>query len=129
MKFRQQEIEADIQETQHFIEQIDDDIAVGLKHAAKDAGVKIDVPAAIAPKKVNRLTPKASGPEIESVLMFIPLEKKHAVKISEIRAKVEFGRKVLEWIMLQLFKMGKIAKVGKSNQMRYYKKGRTLKQG
>ena len=109
-----------IQVHEEFIARIDTDIAIGLQHAAKEAGMSVAIPGSgEAPKKVDRLTPKASDLEIASVLMCIPLEKKHAVKIGAIRERTEFDQKVMEWIMLQLFKAGKIAKVGRGNQMEY----------
>jgi len=125
LKSQQQEIDAKIDALEKGVAKVDEDIAVGLKHAAKDVGVSINVFDTAAPKKkVNRLTPKASDPEIASVLLFIPLKEKHALKVGEIRAKTKFNRREIEWIIGRLLKAGKIQKIGTGNQTTYFKVGK-----
>ena len=85
LRQQRDQVDAQIRDIEKQLESIDVDIAIGLAHAAKDAGLKIDVSRRVNGKpEATGTAPRANEDNLQKIWATLPLGDKNAMTIGEI---------------------------------------------
>jgi hypothetical protein len=121
LEARRREIDVEIEETRKHLDEIDSSIAVGLTHAAKDAGLKINLEAQKSEKTAPASTATEPAVPLRVLIDNIPSGVENAVTIGGIKKTLNVSdSKLVMSALSKLLRNNTVKTVGQRRGKRYY---------
>ena len=133
LQSQRDQIERDLAELQRRIESMDHDVAIGLTHAVRSAGLKVNLATPVngkASTSSSHSNQALTDEVVSKVVAAIPESKSHAVTIGALRKEIKISdTKVLSSALKRLIAQKKVKTVGERRAKRYFSGPVTLTQG
>jgi len=119
------EIDTEIERLRSQLEEVENNIAVGLRHAAKGAGIKLELKQKMnggAPPVVTGSGGKAPDAVLAKVLSIVPLGRQHASTFGAISKSVDIadGKEIAK-VLKRLAAEKKVKTIGERRGKRYFR--------
>jgi len=115
---QRKEAEKQLAELHKALVTLDEDIAVGLQHSARDAGIKINIGA--VKKHMAAAAPK-DDKILDAIVRVVPEGKSNAVTSVQIAKDAKLDGGVVSKAMPRLLRSKSVKKIGERRAKRYYR--------
>lgn len=115
-------IDEEVMELEAHLEKIDQDIAIALKHAASDAGFRLDIGGTGGSRRSRSATgPEAFDGQMTTVLAAVSQDEAKAMTAGEISKEANLDGITTSAALKKLLATGKINHVGARRSKKYFK--------